>query len=290
MAAKGKHGLGMGMSALFGETESAPAEENLPVTTLPLSRVEPRQDQPRTEFDEEALRQLADSIREYGLIQPITVRPLDRGYYQIIAGERRWRASRIAGLTEVPVRIIEADDRTTAEMALVENLQREDLNPLEEARGYKKLMADYGLTQEEVAVRVQKSRSAVANSLRLLGLGGGVLEMVERGELSAGHARALLSIAGESQQLAAAKKVAAEGLSVRQTEAMASRLQKQRGGVKDRSRGDGVDYRAEAEQRLTEALGRVVRISGGSRGKITLEFCSADDREALMEALLKLYR
>ena len=290
MAAKGKHGLGMGMSALFGETESAPAEENLPVTTLPLSRVEPRQDQPRTEFDEEALRQLADSIREYGLIQPITVRPLDRGYYQIIAGERRWRASRMAGLTEVPVRIIEADDRTTAEMALVENLQREDLNPLEEARGYKKLMADYGLTQEEVAVRVQKSRSAVANSLRLLGLGGSVLEMVERGELSAGHARALLSIAGESQQLAAAKKVAAEGLSVRQTEAMASRLQKQRGGVKDRSRGDGVDYRAEAEQRLTEALGRVVRISGGSRGKITLEFCSADDREALMEALLKLYR
>ena len=290
MAAKGKHGLGMGMSALFGETESAPAEENLPVTTLPLSRVEPRQDQPRTEFDEEALRQLADSIREYGLIQPITVRPLDRGYYQIIAGERRWRASRMAGLTEVPVRIIEADDRTTAEMALVENLQREDLNPLEEARGYKKLMADYGLTQEEVAVRVQKSRSAVANSLRLLGLGGGVLEMVERGELSAGHARALLSIAGESQQLAAAKKVAAEGLSVRQTEAMASRLQKQRGGVKDRSRGDGVDYRAAAEQRLTEALGRVVRISGGSRGKITLEFCSADDREALMEALLKLYR
>ena len=290
MAAKGKHGLGMGMSALFGETESAPAEENLPVTTLPLSRVEPRQDQPRTEFDEEALRQLADSIREYGLIQPITVRPLDRGYYQIIAGERRWRASRMAGLTEVPVRIIEADDRTTAEMALVENLQREDLNPLEEARGYKKLMADYGLTQEEVAVRVQKSRSAVANSLRLLGLGGGVLEMVERGELSAGHARALLSIAGESQQLAAAKKVAAEGLSVRQTEAMASRLQKQRGGVRDRSQGDGVDYRAEAEQRLTEALGRVVRISGGSRGKITLEFCSADDREALMEALLKLYR
>ena len=290
MAAKGKHGLGMGMSALFGETESAPAEENLPVTTLPLSRVEPRQDQPRTEFDEEALRQLADSIREYGLIQPITVRPLDRGYYQIIAGERRWRASRMAGLTEVPVRIIEADDRTTAEMALVENLQREDLNPLEEARGYKKLMADYGLTQEEVAVRVQKSRSAVANSLRLLGLGGVVLEMVERGELSAGHARALLSIAGESQQLAAAKKVAAEGLSVRQTEAMASRLQKQRGGVRDRSRGDGVDYRAEAEQRLTEALGRVVRISGGSRGKITLEFCSADDREALMEALLKLYR
>ena len=290
MAAKGKHGLGMGMSALFGETESAPAEENLPVTTLPLSRVEPRQDQPRTEFDEEALRQLADSIREYGLIQPITVRPLDRGYYQIIAGERRWRASRMAGLTEVPVRIIEADDRTTAEMALVENLQREDLNPLEEARGYKKLMADYGLTQEEVAVREHKSRSAVANTLRLLGLGGGVLEMVERGELSAGHARALLGIAGESQQLAAAKKVAAEGLSVRQTEAMASRLQKQRGGVRDRSRGDGVDYRAEAEQRLTEALGRVVRISGGSRGKITLEFCSADDREALMEALLKLYQ
>ena len=287
MAVKGKRGLGQGMSALFGETEE-PTGEGGEVTTLPLARIEPRQDQPRQEFDSESLGQLADSIREYGLIQPITVRPLDHGYYQIIAGERRWRASRLAGLTEVPVRILEADDRTTAEMALVENLQREDLNPLEEARGYKKLMTDYSLTQEEVAARVQKSRSAVANSLRLLGLSGEVLAMVERGELSAGHARALLPVSDGTEQLAAAKKVAAEGLSVRQTEAMAARLQRPRSGTRDRSRGDGVDYKAEAEHRLTEHLGRVVKISGGDRGKITLEYCSADDREALMEALMKL--
>lgn len=285
--AKTKRGLGQGMSALFGEEEELPVEGG-EVTTLPLSRIEPRQDQPRQEFDEEALEALADSIREYGLIQPITVRPLDRGYYQIIAGERRWRASRKAGLREVPVRILEADDRTTAEMALVENLQREDLNPLEEARGYKKLMEDYDLTQEEVSLRVQKSRSAVANSLRLLGLGSEVLSMVEKGELSAGHGRALLAVTDPTQQLAAAKKVAAEGMSVRQTETMAARLQRPRSGAKDRSNGDGVDYRAEAEHRLTEKLGRVVKISGGDRGKITLEFCSADDREALMEALMKL--
>ena len=285
--ATNKRGLGQGMSALFGEEEE-PLAEGGEISILPLSRIEPRQGQPRQEFDEEALEALADSIREYGLIQPITVRPLDRGYYQIIAGERRWRACRKAGLTEVPVRILEADDRTTAEMALVENLQREDLNPLEEARGYKKLMEDYDLTQEEVSLRVQKSRSAVANSLRLLGLSSEVLSMVERGELSAGHGRALLAVTDPSQQLAAAKKVAAEGMSVRQTETMASRLQRPRSGAKDRSYGDGVDYKAEAERTLTEKLGRVVKIVGGNRGRITLEYCSADDREALMEALMKL--
>ena len=157
--------LGTGLSALFGEEENV--LENETVQTLPISRVEPRKDQPRREFDPAAIEELAASIREYGLIQPITVRPLDKGYYQIIAGERRWRASRAAGLKEVPVRILEADDKLAMELALVENLQREDLNPMEEAAGYKKLMDDYGLTQEQVATRVQKSRPAVTNALRL---------------------------------------------------------------------------------------------------------------------------
>ena len=161
--------LGTGLSALFGEEENV--LENETVQTLPISRVEPRKDQPRREFDPAAIEELAASIREYGLIQPITVRPLDKGYYQIIAGERRWRASRAAGLKEVPVRILEADDKLAMELALVENLQREDLNPMEEAAGYKKLMDDYGLTQEQVASRVQKSRPAVTNALRLLSLG-----------------------------------------------------------------------------------------------------------------------
>ena len=161
--------VGTGLSALFGEEENV--LENETVQTLPISRVEPRKDQPRREFDPAAIEELAASIREYGLIQPITVRPLDKGYYQIIAGERRWRASRAAGLKEVPVRILEADDKLAMELALVENLQREDLNPMEEAAGYKKLMDDYGLTQEQVATRVQKSRPAVTNALRLLSLG-----------------------------------------------------------------------------------------------------------------------
>lgn len=156
--------------------------------TLPISRVEPRKDQPRREFDPAAIEELAASIREYGLIQPITVRPLDKGYYQIIAGERRWRASRAAGLKEVPVRILEADDKLAMELALVENLQREDLNPMEEAAGYKKLMDDYGLTQEQVATRVQKSRPAVTNALRLLSLGETLQKKVSSGKLSAGHA------------------------------------------------------------------------------------------------------
>ncbi|MBE6968853.1 MAG: ParB/RepB/Spo0J family partition protein [Ruminococcaceae bacterium] len=284
MAEKAKRGLGTGLGALFSEPE--PAEDAAPPTVLPISRVEPRAEQPRKEFEPEALEALADSIREYGLIQPITVRALDKGYYQIIAGERRWRAARMAGLREVPVRILEADDRLTAEMALVENLQREDLNPLEEARGYRQLMADYELTQEEVAKRVQKSRSAVANSLRLLGLSAPVLDMVEKGILSAGHARALLPLADEALQLSAAKKVVDEQLSVRQTEALAARLQK---GEPNREPPHKSMYTKAAEEQLTSALGRAVRFTGGvNKGRITLEFYSADDREALMTALMDL--
>ena len=284
MAEKAKRGLGTGLGALFSEPE--PMEEAAPPTVLPISRVEPRAEQPRKEFEPEALEALADSIREYGLIQPITVRPLDKGYYQIIAGERRWRAARMAGLREVPVRILEADDKLTAEMALVENLQREDLNPLEEARGYRQLMQDYQLTQEEVARRVQKSRSAVANSLRLLGLSKAVLDMVEKGILSAGHARALLPLSDEALQLSAAKKVVDEQLSVRQTEALAAKLQK---GETPKEPPHKSMYTKAAEEQLTSALGRAVRFSGGvNKGKITLEFYSADDREALMAALMEL--
>ena len=183
MADKRPSRLGTGLSALFGEEKNL-LEEETP-QTLPIARVEPRRDQPRQDFDPQTLQELADSIREYGLIQPITVRPLDKGYYQIIAGERRWRAAREAGLTEIPVRIIQADDRLAMELALVENLQREDLNPMEEAAGYKKLMDDYGLTQEEAAARVQRSRPAVANALRLLSLSEPVAKMVSDGSLSA---------------------------------------------------------------------------------------------------------
>ena len=283
--------LGVGMSALFGEeepederTEEAGEKETL---TLPISRVEPRSDQPRKEFDPEKLEELAESIREYGMIQPITVRALERGYYQIIAGERRWRAARMAGLTQVPVRVVEADDRLSSEMALVENLQRDDLKPLEEARGYRTLMEQYALKQEEVAARVQKSRSAVANSLRLLSLCGEVLKLVENGSLSAGHARALLGLTDEAIQLSAAKKVIAESLSVRQTEALVQKLREPKKLPKEEP-GDGVDYKREAERSLTEYLGREVKISGGDRGRITLSFYSADDREKLMEALKQI--
>ncbi len=294
MAAKQKRGLGMGMSALFGE-EEAPELTSPPESSreegerlyLPISRVEPRTNQPRKEFDPEKLEELAESIREYGVIQPITVRSLERGYYQIIAGERRWRAARMAGLQEVPVRIIQADDRLASEMTLVENLQRDDLKPLEEARGYKTLMEQYKLKQEEVASRVQKSRSAVANALRLLSLSEGVLELVENGSLSAGHARALLGIADEDLQLSTARKVIGEELSVRQTETLVQKLKEPKKTRKSDS-GDGVDYKKEAEHALTEFLGREVKISGGNKGKITLRFYSADDREALMEALKKL--
>ena len=286
MADKKPSRLGTGLSALFGEEKNL-LEENEP-QTLPIARVEPRRDQPRQDFDPEALRELADSIREYGLIQPITVRPLDKGYYQIIAGERRWRAAREAGLTEIPVRIVQADDRLATELALVENLQREDLNPMEEAAGYKKLMDDYGLTQEEVAGRVQRSRPAVANALRLLGLSAPVAKMVSDGGLSAGHARALLPLKDPALQEKTAKEVISRGLSVRQTEALAAALLRTGPETPERT-APAVDYVREAERKLTDALGREVRFTGGKKkGRISLEFYSPDDREALMEALMKM--
>ena len=286
MADKKPSRLGTGLSALFGEEKNL--LENEEIQTLPIARLEPRKDQPRRDFDPEALEMLAESIREYGLIQPITVRALDRGYYQIIAGERRWRAARQAGLREVPVRIVEADDRLATELALVENLQREDLNPMEEAAGYQKLMVDYGLTQEQTAQRVQKSRPAVANALRLLNLCEAVQKLVSAGELSAGHARALVTLKDPGTQKKAADEVIARGLSVRQTEKLAAALLK---GEKEPTEKHEIEvnYVREAEKRLTDALGRGVHLTGGvKKGRITLEFYSADDREALMNALMKM--
>lgn len=285
MAGKDRKALGTGLSALFGDI-SSPDEE---MTFLPLSRIEPREEQPRNVFDEEALQTLADSISRYGVLQPITVRLLDSGYYQIIAGERRWRASRMAGLTEVPVRIIEADDRTTAELALVENLQREDLNPIEEAKGYKTLIEDYGLTQEDAAKSVGKSRPAVSNALRLLNLSPEVLHLVETGDLSAGHARALLSIQNEEIQLQAAKEIMAKALSVRKAEALASKaLKKISESVESRQKSDPteIDYAKEISTLLTKKLGRKVTLTEGrNSGKIELEFYDADDREMLIAQL-----
>ena len=285
MAGKEKRGLGTGLDVLFAA--NAFDEEESELLTLPLSKVEPRQEQPRAQFEPEALQALADSIAQYGLIQPITVRRLDSGYYQIIAGERRWRAARIAGLTELPVRVIEADDRRTAELALVENLQRQDLNPMEEARGYRSLMQDYGLTQEETARSVGRSRPAVANALRLLSLGPKLAELVEKGTLSAGHARALLPLEGE-RQLAAAQEVLAKELSVRQTEKLAAKLLKEPKPPKERD-PLAVDYAAEVEDALTRAVGRRVRLVEGRRGgRIEIEYSDAEDREALIELLSKI--
>jgi ParB family chromosome partitioning protein len=284
--AKEKKGLGIGLDALFGSDELNAGEAELQF--LPIAKVEPRMEQPRMQFDEEALQELADSISRYGLIQPITARKLESGYYQIIAGERRWRAARLAGLTEVPVRVIEADDRRTAELALVENLQREDLNPIEEAKGYRALIEEYGLTQEETARSVGKSRPTVANAMRLLSLCPQVLEMVEKGELSAGHARALVPVLDAKLQLAAAQEVVGKALSVRQTEQLAARLL--RPPKKEKERDPlAVDYAAEVAQRLSASLGRKVRLVDGKKiGRIELEFYGADDREALIAALEKL--
>lgn len=288
MADKVKKGLGTGLEALFGGSNLLEEEQEGELLMLPVSKVEPRREQPRMYFDEQALSELADSISKYGVIQPVTVRKLRSGYYQIVAGERRWRASRLAGLTEIPVRVIEADDRRAAELALVENLQREDLNPIEEAKGYQSLINDFGLTHEEAAGSVGRSRPAITNSLRLLSLSPKVMELVEKGELSAGHARALIPITDAALQLEAAQQVIKKGLSVRKTEQLAASVLKKRTDAAAPA-GELVDYAAEVGRSLTSALGRRVILHDGRKtGKIELEFYGADDREALISALSKL--
>lgn len=283
MATKKPSGLGRGLGALLGEDVLKP--ESAGNLYLPISQVESYSNQPRKSFDETALAELADSIREHGIIQPLTVRKLSSGYYQIIAGERRWRAARMAGLTEVPAVVVEADDRKAAELALVENLQREDLNPMEEAAGFQALMESYHMTQEEAAQRVGKSRSAVANALRLLGLQPSVREMVERGELSAGHARALVPLPAAMQEKAASAIVAG-GLSVRQTEALVKRMSAEWKDEPEKKSDTQVNYAAEAQKNLAAKLGRGVRIvTGKKKGRIELEYYDLDDLNDLLEAL-----
>lgn len=282
--ANANRGLGKGLGALLGDAAlRTDTSDNL---YLPISQIEPYANQPRRHFDEEALQDLADSIREHGIIQPLTVRRLSSGYYQIIAGERRWRAARMAGLREVPVVIIEADDKKAMELALIENLQRADLTPIEEARGYQQLIGEYGLTQEQVADRVSKSRPAVANAMRLLSLPDELLALVEEGKLTAGHARAILSLKEKPQQLAVAQKVIHLQLSVRQTEAMCKKLSK---AVKTpEPKPVEVDYLAECEKSLSRRLGRGVKIVSGKRkGKIELEYYGQEDLQRLYEALTK---
>ena len=279
-------GLGKGLGALLGDFEDVPAGKT-PYQLLPIYKVEPNPDQPRHDFDEEELQALADSIAEHGIIQPLTVRELNSGYYQIIAGERRWRAARLANLAEVPVVIIEADNKKAMELALIENLQRQDLNPVEEALGYQSLMQDYGLTQEEAAKRVGKSRPAVANALRLLGLCQEVLEKVRTGALSAGHARAVLTLKTDKKQMEAAQKIIALGLSVRQAELLCKNMSREPAPQPPVTLA--VDYVAECEKSLAKHLGRGVKIINGKRkGKFELEFYGQEDLQTLLDALMTL--
>ena len=283
----GQKGLGKGLGALMGDFLDEPAVKS-PYQLLPIHKVEPNANQPRQDFDEEELAALAESIATHGIVQPLTVRQLPSGYYQIIAGERRWRAARQAGLHEVPAVVIEADDKKTMELALIENLQRQDLNPVEEALGYQSLMADYGLTQDDVAKQVGKSRPAVANALRLLTLCSDVLEQVRSGALSAGHARAVLMLKTEKQQKEAAQKIVALGLSVRQAELLCKNLAKGPTGSQQ-TITLAVDYVAECEKALSKQLGRGVKIVNGKRkGRFELEFYGQEDLQILLDALMKL--
>jgi ParB family chromosome partitioning protein len=287
MALKEK-GMGKGLGALLGDDFSA--DFSAPASTIPLSQIESCRAQPRKSFDQEKLEELADSIRQHGVIQPLTVRKLSSGYYQIIAGERRWRAARMTELTEIPAVVIEADDQKAMELAMIENLQREDLNPMEEAEGFRALVANYGMTQEEAARRVGKSRSAVANAMRLLDLSPALQELVTDGQLSAGHARALLPLS-PGLRAEAAKAVIDGGLNVRQTEQLVKRLQDRAAAEEKPEKKDtlAVDYVAEAEKSLSARLGRACRISHGKKkGKVEIAYYGVDDLNQLLDALERL--
>ena len=284
-----KLGLGGGLSNLFGSDTRDLMEENPENGTknLPLAKIEPNPDQPRKAFDQTSLDELAESIRQHGVITPITVRRSGKDGYQIIAGERRWRAARQAGLEDIPAMILDANEGEVMELALIENLQRQDLNPIEEAEGYEQLMQRFGLTQEQVAKRVVKSRSAVANALRLLALPEEVRTMVSEGSLSGGHARAVLAVAEEAGRVDAAKQMV--GLSVRQAEALAKRLNKKPEPEPEPASEAEVDYVAELEKELESTLGRKIRIQQGRHsGQLTLEYYGAEDLERLTEALRNL--
>lgn len=284
-------GLGRGLGALLGDAVNQQEHEG--VTSLPIEKVRPNQDQPRKQFDDQALADLTESVRLHGILQPINVRLMASGYYQIISGERRWRAAREAGLDEIPVIVLEADDRKAMELGLIENLQREDLNPMEEAKGFQSLIQDYGLTQEEVARQVGKSRPAIANAVRLLALPKELMQYVEADILSAGHARALLALSDPEEMKAVADKVAQRQLSVRQTEELVKQLLK--AGKKEEDPPSpalpDVDYSAVAAKELADSLGRKVKIISGKRkGKLELEYYGMDDLNDLLEALHRLPR
>lgn len=278
-------GLGKGLGALLGDFTEETVEKSA-YQMLPIHKIEPNPNQPRQDFDEEELQALADSIAVHGVIQPLTVRELPSGYYQIIAGERRWRAARMANLSDVPVVIIEADDRKATELALIENLQRQDLNPVEEALGYQTLIEEYGMTQEEAAHQVGKSRPTVTNALRLLGLCPEVLEKLRKGELTAGHARAILTLRSEKKQQEAAQKIISLSLSVRQAETLCKNMAKE--PVPEKKEVFAVDYIAECEKSLSKHLGRGVKIVNGKRkGKFELEFYGQEDLQSLLDLLMK---
>lgn len=275
-------GLGKGLDALLAENSLDNASKTV---TLRISEIEPNRSQPRKQFDEESLAELSESIAQHGVLQPLLVRPMTDGTYQLVAGERRWRAARMAGLTEVPVVIREMTDRQASELSLIENLQREDLNPMEEALGYKTLMGNYGLTQEEVAKVVNKSRPAVANALRLLNLPSRIAEMVSEGRISAGHARAILSFPTEQEQTEAAELVVKDRLSVRDIEKRAKRSNSPN---KKKAENDFIrnSFYDEVELALTEHLGRRVKVlQGGKGGKLLIEFYSLDDLRMLANEL-----
>lgn len=281
MSAKG---LGRGLSALFGD-DPVIEEVSSSGSMLRISDIEPNPGQPRRHFDPDALQALAASIRDNGLLQPVVVRRCDGGVYQIIAGERRWRACRLAGLTEIPAIVLDADDLRAAQLALIENLQREDLNPIEEANGYQTLIDTFGLTQEEVACRVGRSRPAVANALRLLALSDDLRAMVEQGTLSAGHARALLSIPDEKQRRETAEYAIQHKLSVRELEQYVKRQRTPKKSAETPT-GVVVDYAGEVGRRLSQSLGRRITLKPGrKKGKLEIEYYDNDDLDTLIALL-----
>lgn len=294
-----KRGLGKGIGALFGndmvETDTVAQdirlitskEDSEGITSLKLSQIEPNKDQPRKAFDEEKLAILADSIKQHGVIQPIIVKDLANGFYQIVAGERRWRASRMAGLKEIPAIIRTYDELTTMQVALIENLQREDLNPIEEALSYKSLLEDFSLTQEKVSEQVGRSRSAIANAIRLLSLPEKVQNMLEEGVLSGGHARAILAVNDEDNKIRLAEQVKADGLSVRQTEQLAKALNQQKPKPEPTKERTAFDLQLEQIQnQMANALGTKVKIQNGpKKGKIEIEYYSTEDLDRVLKLL-----
>ncbi|MBR6567787.1 MAG: ParB/RepB/Spo0J family partition protein [Clostridia bacterium] len=285
MAPKKKSGLGKGLDALF--LDNSTENQSGSVTQLSLNEIEPNREQPRKHFDEAALSELSESIAMHGVIQPLLVRPISDGGYQLIAGERRWRASRMAGLTQVPVVIREMSDSEAMELALIENLQREDLNPIEEAEGFKLLMDTYSLTQEQAAERVGKSRPAVANALRLLSLPAKVIVLLKEGKLSSGHARALLPLKDEKTMLLLCKEIEEKDLSVRETEKIVKNLLSDKKEKKEKKPKKRDPYYDECELSIREALGRKanINLAKGDKGTIEIEFFGKDDLKKILKSL-----